>query len=400
MMNLRTLDNIEFDNKRVLLRVDLNVPLVNGHVIDNTRIKRIKPTVDELIARGAAVILLSHLGRPQGKPDSKLSLRPLVDVLKEELPGRRITFVDDVVGDRAKSAVDSLDAGDVLLLENLRFDPREESNDVSFAKRLASFGDVYIDDAFSCAHRAHASIDALAKLLPSAAGREMAHELDVLEGALKDPDRPLAAIIGGAKVSTKLSVLESLAARVDTLIIGGGMANTFLKARGVEIGNSLCEHTYLETARQVEKSLTYHGGTIVLPHDVVTAAALELDIASQTVPANRVPSDAMILDIGPETIARIGECLSSCRTLVWNGPLGTFEVPPFDAGTIGVGRAVAKQTTEGRLRSIAGGGETLAAINKAGVAEDFTYLSAAGGAFLEWLEGRELPGVAVLCSPE
>ena len=397
MLNLRTLDNIETSDKRILLRVDLNVPMRNGSVIDDTRVKRIIPTIEELLARGASVILLSHLGRPEGKPSAELSLRSIADVLKEELAGRSVTFVDDVVGERAKSAVDGLRGGDVLLLENLRFDPGEETNDRFFAERLASFGDVYIDDAFSCAHRAHASIDTLARLLPSAAGREMAHELEVLEGALTEPDRPLAAIIGGAKVSTKLEVLENLAARVDTLIIGGGMANTFLRARGAEIGNSLCEHDYLQTARLVEESLNDHGGVIVLPNDVVTAAALEINISSQTVPADQVPSDAMILDIGPKTIARIEDSLRSCRTLVWNGPLGAFEVPPFDIGTISVGRAVAKQTTEGLLRSVAGGGETLAAINKAGVAEDFTYLSAAGGAFLEWLEGRELPGIVVLC---
>ena len=398
MLNLRTLDNIETSDKRILLRVDLNVPMRNGSVIDDTRVKRIIPTIEELLAGGASIILLSHLGRPEGKPTAELSLRSVADVLRKELAGRSVTFVDDVVGERAKSAVDGLRGGDVLLLENLRFDPREETNDRIFAERLASFGDVYIDDAFSCAHRAHASIDTLARLLPSAAGREMAHELDVLEGALTEPDRPLAAIIGGAKVSTKLGVLENLAARVDTLIIGGGMANTFLKARGAEIGNSLCEHDYLHTARLVEESLNDHGGVIVLPNDVVTAAALEANIPSQPVPADQVPSDAMILDIGPKTIARIEESLRSCRTLVWNGPLGAFEVPPFDIGTISVGRAVAKQTTEGLLRSVAGGGETLAAINKAGVAEDFTYLSAAGGAFLEWLEGRELPGVVVLCN--
>ena len=397
MLNLRTLDNIETSDKRILLRVDLNVPMRNGSVIDDTRVKRIIPTIEELLARGASVILLSHLGRPEGKPSAELSLRSVADVLKEELAGRSVTFVDDVVGERAKSAVDGLRGGDVLLLENLRFDPGEETNDRFFAERLASFGDVYIDDAFSCAHRAHASIDTLARLLPSAAGREMAHELEVLEGALTEPDRPLAAIIGGAKVSTKLGVLENLAARVDTLIIGGGMANTFLRARGAEIGNSLCEHDYLQTARLVEESLNDHGGVIVLPNDVVTAAALEINISSQTVPADQVPSDAMILDIGPKTIARIEDSLRSCRTLVWNGPLGAFEIPPFDIGTISVGRAVAKQTTEGLLRSVAGGGETLAAINKAGVAEDFTYLSAAGGAFLEWLEGRELPGIVVLC---
>ena len=397
MLNLRTLDNIETSDKRILLRVDLNVPMRNGSVIDDTRVKRIIPTIEELLARGASVILLSHLGRPEGKPSAELSLRSIADVLKEELAGRSVTFVDDVVGERAKSAVDGLRGGDVLLLENLRFDPGEETNDRFFAERLASFGDVYIDDAFSCAHRAHASIDTLARLLPSAAGRAMAHELEVLEGALTEPDRPLAAIIGGAKVSTKLEVLENLAARVDTLIIGGGMANTFLRARGAEIGNSLCEHDYLQTARLVEESLNDHGGVIVLPNDVVTAAALEINISSQTVPADQVPSDAMILDIGPKTIARIEDSLRSCRTLVWNGPLGAFEIPPFDIGTISVGRAVAKQTTEGLLRSVAGGGETLAAINKAGVAEDFTYLSAAGGAFLEWLEGRELPGIVVLC---
>ena len=397
MLGMRTLDSVEIANKRVLLRVDLNVPLQNERVIDDTRVKRIVPTVQELIAQDARVILLSHLGRPKGKPTSELSLRPIVDVLAKELAATPVKFVDDIVGERAAAAVAKLGNGEVLLLENLRFDPREEANDMSFAEGLASFGDVYVDDAFSCAHRAHASIDALARLLPCAAGRELARELDVLESTLTDPDRPLAAIIGGAKVSTKLGVLQHLAAKVDTLIIGGGMANTFLKARGVEVGRSLCEDDCLEMAGIVEKALGDHDGTIVLPHDVVVAARLEPNVTSEIIPADRVPPDAMILDIGPESVARIANELSSCRTLVWNGPLGAFEIPPFDAGTIGVCRAVATQTVAGQLRSVAGGGETLAAINQAGVASDLTYLSAAGGAFLEWLEGRKLPGVAVLC---
>lgn len=396
MGNLRTLDDVEVANKRILLRVDLNVPLQDGRVIDDTRVQRIVPTIKELTAQGARVVLLSHLGRPKGKPNPDFSLRPIVDVLARAIPGRHVKFVDDIVGSRARNAVDRLIDGEVLLLENLRFDPREETNDSSFAKDLARFADIYVDDAFSCAHRAHASIDALARLLPSAAGREMAHELEVLASALDAPDRPLAAIIGGAKVSTKLGVLENLATRVDLLVVGGGMANTFLRARGVEIGRSLCEDDYLETARIVENELNVHGGALVLPTDVVVAAALEPNATCQTVSTDRVPSDAMILDVGPQTVADIVEKLSRCRTLVWNGPLGAFEIPPFDTGTIGIGRAVAGQTKQRRLKSVAGGGETLAAINAAGVAEDFTYLSAAGGAFLEWLEGRELPGIAVL----
>ena len=395
-MKLRRLENIEVADKRVLLRVDLNVPLQDGKIIDHTRISRIVPTIKELTAQNARVILLSHLGRPNGKPNPELSLRPILGALAQELAPIRVTFVDDIVGQRAQTAIEDLAGGDVLLLENLRFDPREETNDQGFAERLATFGDVYVDDAFSCAHRAHASIDALARLMPSAAGREMAHELDVLETALHNPERPLAAIIGGAKVSTKLAVLENLASRVDVLVIGGGMANTFLQARGVNIARSLSEPNFVETASAVEKAFEARGGTIVLPRDVVVATALRADVESTVVMVDQVPPGTMILDIGPQTIAEIAESLGPCHTLVWNGPLGAFEIPPFDIGTIGVSRAVARQTTERGLKSIAGGGETLAAINKAGVAEDFTYLSAAGGAFLEWLEGRDLPGVAVL----
>ena len=396
MGDLRTLDDIDVAGRRVLVRVDLNVPLQNGRVIDETRVARVVPTINEIADKGARVVLLSHLGRPKGVADASLSLRPIVDVLARALPNRRVHFVEDIVGAEATEAIQKLAPGEILLLENLRFDPREEANDLSFAESLAEFGDVYVDDAFSCAHRAHASIEALARLLPSVAGREMAHELTVLKNALENPERPLAAIIGGAKVSTKLGVLENLANRVDVLVIGGGMANTFLQARGIDIGRSLCEHDYLDVARSVETALESHQGTIVLPRDVVVAPALEANVECRTVPAQSVPSDTMILDVGPQAVTEIVDSLSSCRTVVWNGPLGAFETPPFDAGTIAVGRAVARQTSTGQLKSVAGGGETLAAINAAGVAEQFTYLSAAGGAFLEWLEGRILPGVAVL----
>ncbi len=398
MLALRRLDRLAVTGKRVLLRVDLNVPLQHGKILDDTRIRRIVPTIRTLLDRGAAIVLLSHLGRPGGKTVAELSLRPLREALAAHLDDRPVAFVEDVAGEAAEAAVDALDCGAVLLLENLRFDPREEANDARFAQRLAGFGDAYVDDAFSCTHRAHASIEALARLLPSAAGLDMAHELDLLDNTLDAPERPLTAIVGGAKVSTKLGVLEALAEKVDALIIGGGMANTFFHARGVDVGRSLCEHDQLKAARAVEQAITGRNGKLLLPADVVVAKVPEPDAACRTVAVDSVPPDSMILDIGPRSIADIEAQIEASRTIVWNGPLGAFEVPPFERGTVAVARALARQTTAGRLDSVAGGGETLAAINLAGVAEQFTHLSTAGGAFLEWLEGRELPGVAVLRS--
>ena len=397
MPELRRLDALDVSAKRVLLRVDLNVPLQNGKILDDTRVSRIIPTIEALLERGASVILLSHLGRPKGNTVAELSLRPLRDALAANLGEHDVTFVEDIVGDDATAAAESLGRGSVLLLENLRFDPGEESNDPEFAQRLARLGDAYVDDAFSCAHRAHASIDALARMLPAVAGLEMAHELDVLDTTLNSPERPLIAIIGGAKVSTKLGVLEALAKKVDTLVISGGMANTFLSARGVDVGRSLCEYDQIATASAIEGAIAARDGHVILPSDVVVAKELERDSPSETVLTEAVPPDSMILDIGPSSIADIKTQIRQSRTLVWNGPLGAFEFPPFDRGTIAIATSAAEQTSVGQLTSVAGGGETLAAINQAGVSDQFSYLTTAGGAFLEWLEGRELPGVEVLC---
>ena len=396
MPELRRLDALDVSAKRVLLRVDLNVPLQNGKILDDTRVSRIIPTIEALLERGASVVLLSHLGRPKGNKVAELSLRPLRDALAANLGEHEITFVEDIVGDDARAAAESLGRGSVLLLENLRFDPGEESNDPEFAQGLAQLGDAYVDDAFSCAHRAHASIDALAKMLPAVAGLEMAHELDVLETTLNAPERPLTAIIGGAKVSTKIGVLEALAKKVDALVISGGMANTFLSARGVNVGRSLCEYDQIATASAIEGTIAARDGRLILPSDVIVAHKLERDSASETVPAESVPPDSMILDIGPSSLADIELQIRASRTLVWNGPLGAFEFPPFNRGTIAIATSAAEQTSAGQLTSVAGGGETLAAINQAGVSGQFSYLSTAGGAFLEWLEGRALPGVEVL----
>ena len=396
MPELRRLDALDVSAKRVLLRVDLNVPLQNGKILDDTRVSRIIPTIEALLERGASVVLLSHLGRPKGNKVAELSLRPLRDALAANLGEHEITFVEDIVGDDARAAAESLGRGSVLLLENLRFDPGEESNDPEFAQGLAQLGDAYVDDAFSCAHRAHASIDALAKMLPAVAGLEMAHELDVLETTLNAPERPLTAIIGGAKVSTKIGVLEALAKKVDALVISGGMANTFLSARGVNVGRSLCEYDQIATASAIEGTIAARDGRLILPSDVIVAHKLERDSASETVPAESVPPDSMILDIGPSSLADIELQIRASRTLVWNGPLGAFEFPPFNRGTIAIATSAAEQTSAGQLTSVAGGGETLAAINQAGVSDQFSYLSTAGGAFLEWLEGRALPGVEVL----
>ncbi len=396
MAAFRTLDDIDVTDKRVLVRADLNVPVKDGRVADATRIDRSALTLRQLIDRGARVVVLSHFGRPDGKPAPGLSLKPVVAPLSAALGGRAVAFAEDCIGPAAETAVAGLRRGEIVLLENLRFHAGEEANDAGFAKRLATLGDIYVNDAFSSAHRAHASTAALARLLPAAAGRLMQAELEHLARALDRPQRPLAALVGGAKVSTKIDLLGNLVAKVDALIVGGGLANTFLAARGVEIGGSLAERDMADTARAIAGEAARQGCSIVLPIDAVVAAALKTGIDSRTVDIDAVPRDQSILDVGPATVREIGGRLESCRTLVWNGPLGAFETAPFDRGTVAVARAAAKLTEAGRLLSVAGGGDTVAALTHAGVADKFSYVSTAGGAFLEWLEGKELPGVAAL----
>ncbi len=387
-MAARTLDGLDAAGQTVLLRADLNVPMRGGRVGDRTRIERTLPTIRELAARGARVVVLSHLGRPKGRPAPELSLRPVAEALADALEAPVAFAADDPA-----AVIAGLPAGGVALLENLRFDPGEEANDPDYAARLAALGDIYVNDAFSAAHRAHASTEALARLLPAAAGRLMQRELEALEATLDAPVRPSGAIVGGAKVSTKLTLLGNLVARVDMLAIGGGMANTFLHAQGYEVGRSLCERDMAEMARHVLDDAEKCGCTVVLPEDAVVAPALEEGAPTEVVAVDEVPPDAMILDIGPESTAGLIGRLGLLRTLVWNGPLGAFEVPPFDRGTNEVAQAAAGMDG---LLTVAGGGDTVAALAGAGVVERFGYVSTAGGAFLEWLEGRVLPGVAVL----
>ena len=379
----------------MLLRADLNVPMANGAVADATRIVRTVPTVAELADKGARVVVMSHLGRPQGRRLEELSLRPLARALGDAL-GRPVAFVADCAGPGAEAALAAMVDGDVVMLENLRFEAGEEANDGAFAHRLAALGDIYVGDAFACAHRAHASTQGVARLLPAAAGRLMQAELEALSAALETPRRPLAALVGGAKVSTKLDVLAHLAGKVDVLIIGGAMANTFLNARGGGVGKSLCEHEMADQARAIMAAAGEAGCEIVLPEDAVVARELKEGAVTETVSVDAVSTDAMILDIGPVSAAALEARLEDLKTLVWNGPLGAFEISPFDAGTNRVARAAARLTQGGALLTVAGGGDTVAALAGAGVIEAFSYVSTAGGAFLEWLEGRELPGVAVL----
>jgi phosphoglycerate kinase len=395
MAKHRTLDDLDVKGKRVLVRLDLNVPVKDGKVTDATRIERQVPTVRELSRKGARVVALSHFERPKGKRVPEMSLKPIAVALGQAL-GQPVAFADDCVGPAAEAAVAKLKDGEILLLENTRFHAGEEKNDAAFAKQLAALGDLYVNDAFSAAHRAHASTEGVARLLPSAAGRSMQAELDALEAALGDPERPAMAIVGGAKVSSKLDVLGNLVGRVDQLVIGGGMANTFLFARGVEVGKSLCEKELADTAREIEAKAEKAGCEIVLPRDVVLAHALKPGVDTSTVVVEKVPADMLILDVGPRSVLDLEERLAKCRTLMWNGPLGAFETPPFDEATVRAARAAAKLSKSGKLKSIAGGGDTVAALNHAGVADDFTYVSTAGGAFLEWLEGKELPGVKAL----
>jgi phosphoglycerate kinase len=390
------IDDLPVAGRRVLLRADLNVPMKAGRVTDATRIERLIPTIEALRARGARVVLLSHFGRPDGRRQESMSLAPLVPALEAALGGRHVAFASDCIGPRAETVIGALRDGDVALLENLRFHPGEEANDPAFAAALAALGDVFVNDAFSAAHRAHASTEALARLLPRAAGLLMRAELDALGRALDHPRRPLAAIVGGAKVSTKLDLLGNLLGRVDCLVIGGGMANTFLHAAGFDVGRSLCERDMAPTARRIAADAAAAGKRLILPVDAVVAEALAAGVPTATVPIAAVPADRMILDIGPASIAAIAAAMAPCRTLVWNGPLGAFETAPFDAGTTAIARDVARRVTAGTLDAVAGGGDTVAALAHAGVEDKLTYVSTAGGAFLEWLEGKTLPGVAAL----
>lgn len=394
MNRYKSLDDFAFAGKRVLVRADLNVPMQDGKVSDATRIERFAPTVRELAAKGARTIVMSHFGRPQGR-DMTQSLAPIAPALAAAI-GKQVAFAADCIGEPAATAVAAMKDGDVLLLENLRFHKGEEKNTQSFAKALAEQGDIYVNDAFSCAHRAHASTEGIAHLLPCAAGRAMQAELDALSAALDRPKRPVAAIVGGSKVSTKLDLLGHLLARVDILVIGGGMANTFLHAKGIGIGRSLCEANMAETARRILADAQSGGKQIVLPVDAVVAGALTDGADAQTVAIGAVPDDKMILDIGPLSVAETLRILSGAKTLVWNGPVGAFEFKPFDNGTTALARGAADLCAAGKLMAVAGGGDTVAALAHAGVVDKFDYVSAAGGAFLEWLEGKELPGVAAL----
>ncbi|MEP0709784.1 MAG: phosphoglycerate kinase [Parvibaculum sp.] len=399
MADYKTLDDlfaaVSLDGLRVLVRADLNVPMQDGKVSDATRIERVAPTLTELAGHGAKVIVLSHFGRPKGAPEAKYSLKPVAEALGAHV-GVAVSFAEDCVGDKAANAAEAMKPGTILVLENTRFHAGEENNDPAFAEALAGIGNVYINDAFSCAHRAHASTEGITHFLPSYAGRAMEAELSALDAALGNPKRPVVAIVGGAKVSTKIALLGNLVKKVDALVIGGGMANTFLAAQGNKVGKSLCEPDLFDTARHIMANARAAKCDIVLPVDVVIASELKAGAATETVSANAVPDDKMILDVGADTLAHLAGRFETASTVVWNGPLGAFEIPPFDRGTTEAARLVAMRSKQGELVSVAGGGDTVAALNEAGAADDFTYVSAAGGAFLEWMEGVELPGVAAL----
>jgi phosphoglycerate kinase len=394
-MSFRTLDDVDVAGKRVLLRADLNVPVRDGKITDMTRIERLTPTIRELVGKGAKVIVCSHFDRPKGRRVPEMSLGPMAGALGEAL-GQRVRFAEDCIGVPAEQAVERMSRGEVLVLENTRYHAEEEKNDPAFSAALASLADIYVDDAFSAAHRAHASTEGVAHHLPAYAGRLMQAELEALDAALGNPVRPVAAIVGGAKVSTKLDLLGNLVGKVNALVIGGAMANTFLAAQGVPVGRSLQEPDMHETARDILKRAKAAGCEVILPNDVVVASALEPGVATRTVSVADVPGDTMILDVGPATVAVLNRHLANWHTLVWNGPLGAFETPPFDAATTAFAKAVAEATAKGGLRSVAGGGDTVSALRHAGVLDRMSYVSTAGGAFLEWLEGKTLPGVTAL----
>lgn len=394
-MAWKTLDDMDLTGKVVLTRVDINVPVEDGKVTDQSRITRIVPTIKAILQKGGKPVLMAHFGRPKGQVVPEMSLKVVLPTLQDAL-GVPVHFAPDCIGPEAKKAVSALPAGEVLLLENTRFHPEETDNDRAFSASLAALGDVYVNDAFSAAHRAHASTEGIAHLLPSAAGRLMQAELTALEKALGNPQRPLVALVGGAKVSSKLDLLGNLVSRVDHLIIGGGMANTFLAAKGIDVGNSLAEHEMTDTANEILAEAEKQNCAIHLPIDIVVAREFKAGAANEIVPADACPDDAMILDAGPKSAEAIGKVFEEARTLIWNGPLGAFEIPPFDAATNAAAEKAAKLTRAGKLVTVAGGGDTVAALNKTGAAEDFSYISTAGGAFLEWMEGKTLPGVAAL----
>ena len=394
-MGWKTLDDMDLTGKRVLTRVDINVPMQDGQVTDATRIEKIAPTVRDILVAGGTPILLAHFGRPKGERVDGMSLRHLVPALEQHLSAP-VLFVADCVGPAAAAAIGAAQPGQVVLLENTRFHKAEEKNDADFADQLATLGDVYCNDAFSAAHRAHASTEGLARRLPACAGRLMQAELSALEAALASPKRPVVAVVGGAKVSTKLELLGNLVAKVDYLVIGGGMANTFLAAQGVNVGKSLAEHDMTGTATEIMAKAAGENCKIILPRDLVVARKFAANAANETVAADACPADAMILDAGPKSVAQITDVFKSAKTLIWNGPLGAFEIEPFDRATNAAAAAAAQLSQTGDLISVAGGGDTVAALNKADAADKFTYLSTAGGAFLEWMEGKTLPGVAAL----
>ncbi len=395
-MAFRTLDDLgDIQGKRALVRVDLNVPMADGRVSDATRLRALVPTVSELSDKGAKVLLLAHFGRPKGAKHSEMSVSMVLDALQDVL-GREIMFVPEIAGDIVAQSVSILADGDVALLENSRFWPGEEKNDPEMAKAVAANGDFYVNDAFSAAHRAHVTTEGLAHLLPAYAGRSMEAELKALEAALGKPEHPVAAVVGGAKVSTKLDVLNNLVTKVDHLIIGGGMANTFLAARGVDVGKSLCEHDLADTANAIMDAADKAGCTVHLPYDVVVAKEFRANPPVRTANVHEVAADEMILDVGPAAVEALADVLKTCKTLVWNGPMGAFEMEPFDAATVALAQTAAALTKEGSLVSVAGGGDTVAALVHAKAADDFSFISTAGGAFLEWMEGKPLPGVDAL----
>jgi len=395
MTDFKTLDDIDVAGKRVFVRLDLNVPMKDGVVTDTTRIDRSLATLNELSGKGAKIIAASHYGRPKGKVVDEMSLRPVGDALGKAL-SRNVPFAADCIGPAAENTISRMNDGDVVLLENLRFHAGEEANDAGFAKQLADLAEIFVNDAFSTAHRAHASTEGITRHLPSAAGRLMQAELDALSNALVAPEHPLAALVGGAKISSKMDVLGNLVSRADVVIIGGGMANTFLYAQGIDVGNSLCEQDMADQARDILARAAEAGCEIVLPLDAIVAEEFAENAANKTVTLDSVPANAMILDVGPASINDVVERLGQCKTIVWNGPMGAFEISPFDVGTNAVAREVARLTKDGKMLSVAGGGDTVAALANAGVVDAFSYISTAGGAFLEWLEGKELPGVAAL----
>lgn len=394
MTTFRTLDDVDVKGKRVLLRVDLNVPTENGKVTDLTRIERVAPTIKEIADKGGKVILLAHFGRPKGR-DAKDSLKPVAHAVSHVLK-RHVDFAEDCIGEAAEKAVAAMKNGDILCLENTRFHKEEEKNDPAFVEKLATLGDIWVNDAFSAAHRAHASTEGLGHKLPAYAGRTMQAELEALGKALGQPRRPVIAIVGGAKVSTKIDLLENLVGKVDALVIGGGMANTFLHAQGIGIGKSLAEKDLGDTARRILAKAEEKNCAIILPIDAIVAFHFAADAPSQAYGLDAIPEDGMILDVGPASIERVNAAIDDAATLVWNGPLGAFELHPFDRGTVAAAKHVAARTKAKKLISVAGGGDTVAALNHTHVADDLTYVSTAGGAFLEWMEGKALPGVDVL----